>query len=100
MITDVLLNSLFQKQFADAVTEHTENGFERFSEDLRQEVSGIFTLQIAAIEQNCLCNKLVLCAASVAFVVFLHPLPNCILHPNCVAASFFCFHVQNLLKSE
>ena len=44
MITDILLNSLLEKQFADAVTEHTEDGFERFTEDLRQEVSGVFAL--------------------------------------------------------
>ena len=50
MITDVLLDSLLQKQLADAVPEHTEDGFERFSEDLRQEVSGIFALQIAAVK--------------------------------------------------
>ena len=50
MITDVLLNSLLQKQLADAIPEHTEDGFERFSEDLRQEVSGIFALQIAAVK--------------------------------------------------
>ena len=99
MIADVLLDSLFQKQFADAVTKHTEDSFQRFSEDFRQEVSGISALQIAAVKQNCLCNEFVLRAASVAFVVFLHPLPNCIFHPNCVAASFFCFHGQNLLKS-
>ena len=50
MITDILLNSLLEKQFADAVTEHTEDGFERFTKDLRQEVSGIFALQIAAVK--------------------------------------------------
>ena len=99
MIADVLLDRLFQKQLANAVTEHTKDRFERFSEDLRQEVSGIFALQIAAVKQNCFCNEFVLRAASVAFVVFLHPLPNRIFHPDCVAASFFCFHVQNLPKS-
>ena len=52
MITDVLLNSLLQKQLADTVTEHTEDRFERFAEDFWQEVSGIFALQIAAVEQN------------------------------------------------
>ena len=100
MIADVLLDSLFQKQFADAVTKHTEDSFQRFSEDFRQEVSGIFALQIAAVKQNCFCNEFVLRAASVAFVVFLNPLPYGIFHPNCMTASFFCFHVQNLLKSE
>ena len=88
-----------EQQLADAVTKHTEDSFQRFSEDFRQEVSGIFALQIAAVKQNCFCNEFVLRAASVAFVVFLHPLPNCIFHPDCVAASFFCFHVQNLPKS-
>ena len=98
MIADVLLDRLFQKQLANAVTEHTKDRFERFSEDLRQEVSGIFALQIAAVKQNRFCNEFVLRAASVAFVVFLHPLPNRIFHPNGVAASFFCFHGQNLQK--
>ena len=50
MIADVLLDRLFQKQLANAVTEHTKDRFERFSEDLRQEVSGIFALQIAAVK--------------------------------------------------
>ena len=50
MIANILLNSLLQKQFADSISEHTEDGFERFSEDLRQKVSGIFALQIAAVK--------------------------------------------------
>ena len=50
VIADVLLNSLLQKQLADAVTKHTEDGLDRFSEDFRQEVSGIFALQIAAVK--------------------------------------------------
>ena len=100
VIADVLLDSLFQKQFADAVTKHTEDSFQRFSEDFRQEVSGVFALQITAVEQNCFCNEFVLRAAPITFVVFLHPLPYSIFHPNCMTASFFCFHVQNLLKSE
>ncbi len=44
MIADVLLDSLFQKQLADAVTEHTENCFERFTKDLRQKVSSVLAL--------------------------------------------------------
>ena len=44
MIADVLLNSLLQKQFADSISEHTENGFERFTKDLRQKVSGVLAL--------------------------------------------------------
>ena len=48
--TQSRLCCLFEKQLADAVTKHTEDGFERFSEDLRQEVSGIFALQIAAVK--------------------------------------------------
>lgn len=57
VIADVLLNSLLEQQLADAIPEHTENGFERFTKDLWQKVSGIFALQIAAVEQNCLCNR-------------------------------------------
>ena len=50
MIANILLDSLFQKQLADAVTEHTEDGFQRLAENLRQEVSSIFALQIAAVK--------------------------------------------------
>ena len=99
MIADVLLDRLFQKQLANAVTEHTKDRFKRLAEDLRQKITCVFALQIAAVEQNCLFNELVLRAAPITFVVFLHPLPNCIFHPDCVAASFFCFHGQNLPKS-
>ena len=98
VIADVLLDRLFQKQLADAVTEHAEDGFERFAEDFWQEVSGIFALQIAAVEQNRFSNEFILCAASVLFILLLHLLPNRIFHPNGVAASSFCFHVQALLK--
>ena len=72
VIADVLLDSLFQKQLADAVPEHTEDGFERFSKDFRQEVACIFTLQIAAIELNCFVNEVILCRAAVQLVVVLH----------------------------
>ena len=41
MIADVLFDGLLEKQLADAVTEHTEDGFERFTEDFRQEVSSV-----------------------------------------------------------
>ena len=50
MIANILLDRLLQKQLADAVTEHTQDGFQRFTEDLRQEVSSVFTLQIAAVK--------------------------------------------------
>ena len=50
VIADVLLDSLLEKQLANAVTKHTEDSFQRFSEDFRQEVSGIFALQIAAVK--------------------------------------------------
>ena len=30
MIADVLLNSLLQKQFADSISEHTENGLDPY----------------------------------------------------------------------
>ena len=50
MITDVLLDSLLEKQLADAVTEHTEDGFKCFAKELRQKISGVFALQIAAVK--------------------------------------------------
>ena len=50
MVAYVLLDRLLEQQLADAVTEHTEDGFQRFTEDLRQEVSSVFTLQIATVK--------------------------------------------------
>ena len=35
MIADILLDCLLEKQLANAVPEHTEDGFERFTEDFR-----------------------------------------------------------------
>ena len=96
MIAYILLNSLLQKQFADSISEHTEDGFERFSKDLRQEVSGVFALQITAVKHDCFCNKFVLRAVSVTFAVFLYLLQNRILHPNCVTTSLFCFHIHTI----
>ena len=50
MVAYVLLDHLLEQQPADAVTEHTQDGFQRFTEDLQQEVSSVFTLQIAAVK--------------------------------------------------
>ena len=65
MIADVLLDSLLQKQLADTIPEHTEDCLQRFTKDLRQEVSGILALQIAAIEQNRFFDELALAVTSV-----------------------------------
>ena len=98
VIADVLLDSLFQKQFADAVTKHTEDGFERFSKDFRQKVSGILTLQIAAIELNCFVNEVILRCAAVQLVVVLHLAPCCIVQPDGMTAFFLCFYGVHLLQ--
>ena len=92
MIADVLLDGLLEKQFADAVTEHTEDGFERFAKDFRQEVSCVLTLQIAAIELNCFVNEVILRRASVQLVVVLHLAPCRVIQPNGMAAFFLCFY--------
>ena len=65
MIADVLLDSLLQKQLADTIPEHTEDCLQRFTKDLRQEVSGILALQIAAVEQNRFFDELALAVTSV-----------------------------------
>ena len=44
MIANILLDRLLEQQLADAVPEHTEDGFERFSEDFRQKVSSVLAL--------------------------------------------------------
>ena len=98
MIADVLLDRLFQKQLANAVTEHTKDRFERFSEDLRQEVACIFTLQIAAIELNCFVNEVILRCAAVQLVVVLHLAPCCIVQPDGMTAFFLCFYGVHLLQ--
>ena len=65
MIADVLLDSLLQKQLADTITEHTEDGLQRFTKDLRQEVPSILALQIATVEQNRFFDELALAVTSV-----------------------------------
>ena len=96
MIADVLLDSLLQKQLADTIPEHTEDCLQRFTKDLRQEVSGVLTLQIAAIELNCFVNEVILRRASVQLVVVLHLAPCRIVQPNGMAAFFLCFYGVHL----
>ena len=100
MIAYILLDGLLQKQLANAVTEHTENGFERFSKDFRQKVSGIFALQIAAIELNCFVNEVILRRAAVQLVVVLHLAPRRVIQPNGMAAFFLCFYGVHPLRNE
>ena len=98
MIAYILLNSLLQKQFADSISEHTEDGFERFSKDLRQEVPGILALQIATVELNCFVNEVILRCAAVQLVVVLHLAPCCIVQPDGMTAFFLCFYGVHLLQ--
>ena len=98
MIANILLDRLLQKQFADSISEHTENGFERFTKDLWQKVSGIFTLQIAAIELNCFVNEVILRRATVQLVVVLHLAPRRVIQPNGMAAFFLCFYSVHPLQ--
>ncbi len=100
MIADVLLDSLLQKQFADAVPEHTEDGFERFSKDFWQKVPGIFALQIAAIELNCFVNEVILRRATVQLVVVLHLAPRRVIQPDGMTAFFLCFYGVHPLQKQ
>ena len=100
MIADVLLDSLLQKQLADTIPEHTEDGLQRFSEDLRQEVACIFTLQIAAIELNCFVNEVILRRAAVQLVVVLHLAPCCIVQPDGMTAFFLRFYCGHPLQKQ
>ena len=100
MIADVLLDRLLEKQLADAVPEHTEDGFERFAKDLGQEVSGIIALQIAAIELNCFVNEVILRRAAVQLVVVLHLAPRRVIQPNGMAAFFLCFYGVHPLQKQ
>ena len=92
MIADVLLNGLFEKQLADAITEHTEDGFERFAKDLRQEVSGVLALQIAAVKLNCFVNEVILRRAAVQLVVVLHLAPRRVIQSDGMTAFFLRFY--------
>ena len=100
VIADVLLNRLLEKQFTDTIPEHTEDGFERFSKDFRQEVACIFTLQIAAIELNCFVNEVILRRAAVQLVVVLHLAPRRVIQPNGMAAFFLCFYGVHPLQKQ
>ena len=91
MIADILLNGLLQKQLANAVPKHTEDGFERFTKDLWQKVSGILALQITAVEQNCSVNEVILRRAAVQLVMVLHLAPCCVIQPDGMPAFLICF---------
>ena len=92
MIADVLLDSLLEKQLADAVSEHTEDGFERFTKDLWQKVSGILALQIAAVKENGFINEVILRRTAVQLVVVLHLAPRRVIQPNGMTAFFLRFY--------
>ena len=99
MVADVLLDRLLEKQLADAVPEHTEDGFERFTKDLRQEVSGILALQITAVKENGFVNEVILRRTAIQLVVVLHLAPRRVIQPNGMAAFFLCFYgVHSLQK--
>ena len=92
MIADVLLNSLLQKQLADTIPEHTEDCLQRFTKDLRQEVSGILALQIATVELNCFVNEVILRRAAIQLVVVLHLAPRRVIQPDGMTAFFLRFY--------
>ena len=100
MIANILLDRLLEQQLADAIPEHTEDGFERFSEDLRQEVSGILALQITAVKENGFVNEVILRRAAVQLVMVLHLAPCCVIQPNGMAAFFVCFDRDHPPKKE
>ena len=92
MIADVLLDSLLQKQLADTIPEHTEDCLQRFTKDLRQEVSSVFTLQIAAVKENGFVNEVILRRAAIQLVVVLHLAPRRVIQPDGMTAFFLCFY--------
>ena len=100
MIADVLLDGLLEKQLADAVPEHTEDCLQRFTEDLRQEISGIFTLQITAVKENGFVNEVILRRAAVQLVVVLHLAPRRVVQPNGMTAFFLCFYGVHPLQKQ
>ena len=100
MIADVLLNGLFEKQLANAISEHTEDGFERFTKDLWQEVSGILALQITAVKENGFVNEVILRRAAVQLVVVLHLAPRRVVQPNGMTAFFLCFYGVHPLQKQ
>ena len=100
MIADVLFDGLLQKQLADTVPEHTEDGFERFAKDFRQEVSGVLALQIAAVKLNCFVNEVILRRAAVQLVVVLHLAPRRVIQPDGMTAFFLCFYGVHPLQKQ
>ena len=81
-----------EQQLADAIPEHTEDCLQRFTKDLRQEVSGIFALQIATVELNCFVNEVILRRAAIQLVVVLHLAPRRVIQPDGMTAFFLCFY--------
>lgn len=92
MIADILLDGLLEKELANAIPEHTEDRFKRFAEYLRQEVSGILALQIAAVKENGFVNEVILRRAAVQLVVVLHLAPRRVIQPDGMTAFFLCFY--------
>ena len=100
MIADILLDCLLEKQLADAVPEHTEDGFERFTKDLWQKVSGILALQITAVKENGFVNEVILRRTAVQLVVVLHLAPRRVIQPNRMSAFFLCFDCYHPQKKK
>ena len=100
MIANILLDRLLEQQLADAIPEHTEDGFQRFTKDLGQEVSGVLALQIAAIELNCFVNEVILRRAAVQLVVVLHLAPRRVIQPDGMTAFFLCFYGVHPLQKQ
>ena len=100
MSSDVLLNSLLQKQLADTIPEHTEDCLQRFTKDFRQEVSGVLALQIAAVELNCFVNEVILRRAAIQLVVILDLAPRRVIQPDGMTAFFLCFYGVHPLQKQ
>ncbi len=100
MIADILLDGLLEKQLANTVPEHTEDGFERFTKDLWQKVSGILALQITAVKENGFVNEVILRRTAVQLVVVLHLAPRRVIQPNRMSAFFLCFYCVHPLQKQ
>ena len=97
---EAILSMFGDRIGADTIPEHTEDGLQRFAKDFRQKVSGVLTLQIAAVKENGFVNKIVLRRAAVQLVVVLHLTPRRIVQPNGMAAFFLCFYGVHPLQKR
>lgn len=98
VIHHVVLHGLLEQQPSHAVSKQAKRSLQRLCKKLRQEITRAFAVEIAAVEADRIFHELVLRAASVTFILFLHHQPYCIPQPDRMATFPFCTQGISSLK--